>query len=268
MPASTVEGAIVSVALKRNIRPVAALPSISCHRREARDQTFGAGVEPEKQHRLDAISTKIDLEPRQNVFFEGDPAGFAFNVTRGMVKASKALPDGRRQITGFLYPGDFLGIALHNAYVYSAEALTCVTLCRFPRPKLRALFDEFPKLEIHLLSLTANELAAAQDQLLLLGRKSAREKVASFLLMLVQRAEPGGKTERLLHLPMTRLDIADYLGLSAETVSRTFSTFRGAGLIDYDLPTPVILQQPELLEVIAEGDTRQLFNHANASACG
>ena len=258
----------MSVALKRNFRSAETSPNISYHRCEVRDRTFCTGVEPEKLHRLDAIAKKIDLEPRQNVFFEGDPAGFVFNLTRGMVTASKALPDGRRQITGFLYPGDFLGIALHNAHVYSAEALTGVTLCRFPRSKLRALFDEFPKLEIRLLSLTANELAAAQDQMLLLGRKSAKERVVSFLLMLARRAEPRGETGRLLDLPMNRLDIADYLGLSAETVSRTFSTFRDAGLIDYVMPTAVILQQPELLEVIAEGDACQLFTPAATSACG
>jgi CRP/FNR family transcriptional regulator len=169
-----------------------------------------------------------------------------------MVRASKALPDGRRQITGFLYPGDFLGIAVHKAYVYSAEAITVVALCRFSRAQLRALFDDFPKLEIHLLSLSANELATAQDQMLLLGRKSAKERVASFLLMLAQRAESHGETGRLLDLPMNRMDIADYLGLSMETVSRTFSTFREEELIDYDMSTPVILRQPKLLEAIAE----------------
>ncbi len=258
----------MSVSFKRNVRSAAASSSISYHRREAGNRTFCAGVEQEKLHRLDAIAKKIDLEPRQVVFFEGDPAGFVYNLARGMVKTSKALPDGRRQITGFLYPGDFLGIVLHNAYVYSAEALTGVTLCRFSRPKLRALFDEVPKLEIHLLSLTANELAAAQDQMLLLGRKSARERVASFLLMLARRAETLGDPGRPLDLPMSRLDIADYLGLCVETVSRTLSTFPDAGLIDYVSPTPVILQRPELLETIAEGDAHRLFKHASASACG
>lgn len=130
------------------------------------------------------------------------------------------------------------------------------------------MFGEFPKLEIHLLSLTANELAAAQDQMLLLGRKSAKERVTSFLLMLARRAEPRGETGRLLDLPMNRLDISDYLGLSAETVSHTFSTFRDAGLIDHVMPTPVILRQPELLEVIAEGDACKLFTPAATTAYG
>ena len=244
----------MGVALTRDVGPAPASPSTPCHRCGVRNRTFCAGAKPEELHRLDAIATKVNLKRGQNVFFEGDPAGFVFNVTRGMVRASKALPDGRRQITGFFYPGDFLGVALHNAYMYNAEAVTGVALCRFPKPQLRALFDDLPKLEIHLLSLSANELATAQDQMLLLGRKSAKERVASFLLMLAQRAEPRGENARLLDLPMNRLDIADYLGLSAETVSRTFTTFREEGLIDYAKRTPVILRQPQLLEVIAEGD--------------
>ncbi len=152
--------------------------------------------------------------------------------------------------------------------MYCAEALTGVTLRRFPKSKLRVLFDEFPKLEIHLLSLTANELAAAQDQMLLLGRKSARERVASFLLMVARRAEKLDDPARALELPMSRTDIADYLGLNAETVSRTFSAFRATGLINYVLPTLVILQQPELLEKIAEGDACRLTAPAATPAWG
>ena len=250
----------MSVALKQDARSAAVSPGIPYHCREARNRSVNAG-EPDKLHRLAALATKIDLEPRRHVFFEDDPADFAFNVMRGTVKAFKALPDGRRQITGFLYPGDFLGIALHHAYAYSAETLTGVTLYRYPRSKLRALFDDFPKLEIHLLSLTANELAAAQEQMLMLGRKSAREKVASFLLMLTQQGKTLGDSERSIDLPMSRMDIADYLGLCAETVCRTLSTFRDAGLIDFNLPTPVVIHHPELLEVIARGEGQHRNSH-------
>jgi CRP/FNR family transcriptional regulator len=202
---------------------------------------------------LDGIATEVDFKPRQTVFFEDDSASFVFNLTRGIVRTSKTLPDGRRQITGFHYPGDFLGVALHGAHVYTAEAVTNVTFCRFPRSKLRALFDEFPKLEVHLLSATASELAMVQDRMLLLGRKSAREKVASFLLMLAQRAERCGENGRLLNLPMNRSDIGDYLGLSMETVCRTLSTFRKERLIDYEVSTSVILWQRDQLESMAEG---------------
>lgn len=258
----------MSVYLNRNVSPTVAHTNIPGNGYEALDRGCCAGVEPEKLRRLDAIAKEMNFEPRQIIFIEGDPAAFVFSLTRGMVGVSKALPDGRRQITGFLYPGDFLGISLHNAHVYSAEALTGVTLRRFPRSKLRTLFDEFPTLEIHLLSLTANELAAAQDQMLLLGRKSAQERVASFLLMLARRANVPYDPGRSLELPMSRLDIADYLGLSAETVSRTFSTFRARGLIDYVLPTMVSLQQPELLETIAEGNACRLIAPAATPAWG
>jgi CRP/FNR family transcriptional regulator len=243
----------MDVALKHDVKPIAELPNVPRHRCEVWNRTFCAGVGLKELRRLDGIATEVDLRPRQTVFFEGDPASFVFNVTRGMVIASKILPDGRRQITGIHYPGDFLGVALHSAYVYTAEAATSVTFCRFPRSKLRALFDEFPKLEIHLLSATASELARAQDRMLLLGRKSARERVASFLLMLAQRADRCGENGRLLNLPMNRVDIADYLGLSQETVCRTLSTFRKERLINYEVPTSVILWQRDQLETMAEG---------------
>jgi CRP/FNR family transcriptional regulator len=251
-PRGPVGGGAVGAILKTNARPTAALPTIPCHRCEVRDRAFCAGVEPEELDRLNAIVTQVRLNPRQMVFFEDDPADFVFNVTQGMVRVSKNLADGRRQVTGFLYPGDFLGVAFNDTYAYDAEAVNMVALCRFPRAKLRALFDDFPRLESRLLSATANELATAQDQMLLLGQKSARERVATFLLMLARRAERCGKSGRSLDLPMTRTDIADYLGLCMETVSRTLSSFRKEGLIDYDTITPVILQQRDQLESVAE----------------
>jgi CRP/FNR family transcriptional regulator len=167
---------------------------------------------------------------------EGDPAEHFFNVTAGNAKLFKLLPDGRRQITGFAGMGDFLGLAVSATYAFGAEALEPMKVCRFSRGKLRALLDDFPAMEKRLLEVASNELVAAQEQMLLLGRKNARERLASFLI--ARAAMPSNCLARepqmavVIRLPMTRSDIADYLGLTIETVSRTLTRFKSEGLID------------------------------------
>jgi CRP/FNR family transcriptional regulator len=181
--------------------------------------------------RLCSIISSSKIEVGATVIAEGDPATDLFNVVRGTVKLCKLLPDGRRQVTGFLFPGDFLGIALNDTYAYSAEAIEPLQLCRFPRKKLEALLVELPRLERRLLGETAHELAAAQDQMLLLGRKTAKERVASFLVSLSERAVKRRRPSSPLQIPMSRMDIADYLGLTTETVSRILTQLRQAKLI-------------------------------------
>lgn len=178
---------------------------------------------------LAAIARAAQLDAGESLFYEDDPAAEVFTVISGMLKLSKLLPDGRRQITGFLTPGDYLGLAFAERYVYSAEAVTPVRICRFPRPAFLGLLEQFPALEKALLGRAATELAAAQQQMLLLRRKTARERVASFLLQLAERQ--GADEGTVVDLPMTRTDIADFLGLTIETVSRNVASLRKAGLI-------------------------------------
>ncbi len=179
---------------------------------------------------LEAITTRIRLAAGRTLFDEGDPADGLFTLTEGVVKIFKMLADGRRQITGFLLPGDFLGLAFFRSYAYSAEAVTDALLCRFPRDRFMALLERHPALEKELLSRASSELAAAQEQMLLLGRKSAKERVASFLLALARRHPGAGAAP--VPLPMSRYDIADYLGLTIETVSRELQAARASGVID------------------------------------
>lgn len=202
-----------------------------CDTCEIREISVCRTMAPDELARLQAIITSGQAEAGQAIIHEGDPAENLFNVISGAVKLYKLLPDGRRQITGFLFPGDFLGIALNETYVYTAEALTPVRLCRFPRRRLEALLKDIPALEHQLLDEVATELVAAQDQMLLLGRKTARERVASFLLMLAKRAERHGRQVNPVELPMSRADIADYLGLTTETVSRTVTQLRQSNTI-------------------------------------
>lgn len=191
-----------------------------------RDMSICQVLDEDELQRLAEIATNMTLDARQPVIDEGEAAAFLFNVTSGTVKLYKLLPDGRRQITGFLYGGDFLGIAMNESYAYSAEAVDKVTLCRFSRPKFENLLTALPNLEKRLLSAASNELVQAQDQMVLLGRKTAKEKIISFLLSLSSRQEARGGALSPVSLPMSRADIADYLGLTTETVSRTFSLLK------------------------------------------
>jgi CRP/FNR family transcriptional regulator len=188
-------------------------------------------LEPAELAKMASITHRLRVRPQDTIFKEGDPAGQVFNITSGMVKLFKLLPDGRRQITGLLGMGDFVGMTISDTYAYSAEALTDGWLCRFRRNELEARLHEFPHMQRRLFSMASNELRAAQDQMLLLGRKTAKERLCSFLLMLSNRAVRTGQRASPVHLAMTRTDIADYLGLTIETVSRTLTQLKAAGLV-------------------------------------
>ncbi len=175
------------------------------------------------------MATTRRLNAGETLFYEGDPAQHVFTITEGTLKLYKLLSDGRRQITGFLLPGDFLGLASSASYVSSAEAVTPLTICRFPRRQFMQLLEELPQLEKELLARASSELAEAQDRMLLLGRKTARERLASFLLRLADRRRPCAP--ETIALSMSRADIADYLGLTIETVSRTFTSLKTDGII-------------------------------------
>jgi CRP/FNR family transcriptional regulator len=202
-----------------------------CQACKVRDIVFCGALEEAELSALSSIKSIMELERDDLLFQEGESADYLFNVTSGVIRVYKLLPDGRRQITGFLFPGDFLGIANNDEYTYSAEAVTHTSVCRFRRGKLEAVLMQFPKLEHRLLSIASHELAAVQDQMILLGRKTARERVASFLVMLSDRATRSSLPSNPISLPMGRADIGDFLGLTLETVSRTMSRLRREGII-------------------------------------
>ncbi len=195
----------------------------------------------------------------EQIMQEGDKAAFFYNVNNGHVRLSKSLPDGRRQITGFASAGHFLGLAKSDKNVCSAEAMEPTTVCRFNRPSLMAVFEEFPALERKLLDVATHELVLAQEQMLLLGRKTAIERVATFLLAWAAREDlcPAGhlpKPNAALHLPLSRTDLADYLGLTIETVSRSLSQLKRDGFIDIPGIHGITLLKPQGLAHIAEAE--------------
>jgi len=224
-----------------------------CSACTVRGMTICAPLDNQELAQVSALMTSVELTAGEPLFDEGEEAGNVYNVTSGTVKVYKLLPDGRRQVTGFLFPGDFVGLAKQETYAFSAEAVTPCLLCRFPRSKLENLMQRMPKIEQRLLNIASNELVAAQEQMLLLGRKTAREKIASFLLMLSKRARQRGQVDDPVMVPMSRTDIGDYLGLTTETVSRSFTQLKQDGVIQLLPNHQVKLAQREALEDIAGG---------------
>ena len=210
-------------------------------------------LEPHCAARLRSLISRIHLTPKQVLFIEAEPAKHHFTIVDGVISISKSLADGRRQIVGFMFPGDFLGVADEESYSCTAQAVTPVELCRFPRSSFDALAQECPEIEHRLLHAVSTELVEAQEHMLILGRQSAEERLCSFLLHLGKRAPHRGEPDNPVRLPMSRGDIGDYLGLSLETVSRTFTVLRDHGLIKLtDAHTVEVLDRDQLLQ-IAEG---------------
>ena len=234
-------------------QPRAAPLRAPCGACPVRHLTLCATLEEPELAEMSAIVSSMEIGPGEPLFDEGEPAQHLFNVTTGAVKIYKLLADGRRQMTGFLFAGDFLGLANEETYAYSAEAVTRTVLCRFPRRKLERLLEKYPKMEHRLLGMASHELAVAQEQMLLLGRKTAREKIASFLLMLSRRSVQRGQNADPVAVPMSRNDIGDYLGLTTETVSRTFTQLKQGGSINLLPGGKVEMADRARLEDIAEG---------------
>jgi CRP/FNR family transcriptional regulator len=192
------------------------------------------------------------VDAREDIFLDGDEASHVFEILDGIVCAYRILPDGERHIIAFYYPGDVLGYCCLGGYAYSAQALTSVRMRRIPRTILERSLTQKPELAQRLLHMAALELAATRDHLVCLAAKSAEAKAASFLLALSRRNEITGEDPYLIRLPMTRLDIADYLGLTIETVSRMFNKFKRAGWIDLPRATLVVIKDAGRLSRLAE----------------
>ncbi|MCG8354442.1 MAG: helix-turn-helix domain-containing protein [Kiloniellales bacterium] len=193
-------------------------------------------------------------QPKDVIFYQGDPCEHLFEVVEGVVKLYKLTPDGRRQVTGFLYPGQFLGLGWNELYTQTAEAVSGAKLCRYPHAKLDEWLTLYPALGRRLLSATTTELVLAQDQMLLLGRKTARERIASFLVRLLERQEDDDDPSDEIYLPMIRADIADFLGLTAETVSRVLGRLRDCRIIEIPDHGCIQVCDRDRLEELAEGD--------------
>jgi CRP/FNR family transcriptional regulator len=174
---------------------------------------------------FERIARHIHVTSNEALFTAGQIAHSVHNLTEGVARLYKLLPDGRRQIIGFALPGDFLGTAPSDRYGYSADAIGSVSVCRLSREAFTHFIAQRPHFLLRINEFAARELMLAQEQMLLLGRRTAEEKIASFLVGWRERLAHIGYERQTIALPMSRQDIADYLGLTIETVSRTLTRF-------------------------------------------
>ena len=164
----------------------------------------------------------------EELFAEGDEAEFFYQVVSGAIRSYKLLSDGRRQIDAFHLRGDILGLEAGSQHRFSAEAIGNATVIAYRRSRLGSLIQDDAAFRDRIMTATLRSLERAQDHMLLLGRKTAQEKMATFLLDMAERLS---KDDEHFELPMQRSDIADHLGLTIETVSRTLTQFARSGLI-------------------------------------
>ena len=213
---------------------------------------------------VSAIRIFEDIDERQSqakrlakhemLFGEGDKGGRYFEVLEGVLCSFRILHDGRRQILSFNYPGDIVGIGHEVECKCSCEAVSEARVRCIPAATLERSIESRPDIARKLLKAATIELASMHDHFVLVGRKSASEKLASFLLALAQRYESDENGEVVFQLPMTRTDIADFLGMTIETVSRRFTALRKMGVIDLPQTTTVHVRDMVRLEELAEGD--------------
>ena len=197
---------------------------------------------------LEQIGTSRSFTRDEAIYAESDLSDCWYNVISGTVRICKLLADGRRHIAEFCFPGDCFGLPASGVRVASAEAVGAVVVTRYPQRASDRLRDENPRLARGLYDRTLRELIHAQTRMLLLGRMTASERVASFLLEISDRKD----TPHALDLPMSRNDIADYLGLTIETVCRVLSGFRRNGIIAIPMPYRIELRDREVLEALCE----------------
>jgi CRP/FNR family transcriptional regulator len=198
------------------------------------------------------IGLTLEKAAGQTIIVEGDRRTHAYRVLAGAVRLYKSLPDGRRQVIDFLVAGDCFGLLGIEHYTYSVEAIVRSTVARYPRANIETAVRSNPQFAVRLLEFAETDLERAHVQMLLLGRKSAEEKVAAFLMRFASRRDNAADGRLVIRLPVSRQDMADYLGLTIETVSRTLSRLRQDGLIALESRQQVVLERPLELEALAD----------------
>ncbi|MDW6024810.1 Crp/Fnr family transcriptional regulator [Mesorhizobium sp. BAC0120] len=222
-----------------------------CHACEARHRGLCGALDPQQLIALSKTSSRREVPTGAELIGEAELVERYSNVLSGVVKLTKTLKDGRQQIVGLQFAPDFLGRPFKAESAMNAEAVTTVSLCSFPKATVERMMKESPELERRLLNQTLKQLDEARDWLVTLGRKTAAEKVASFLLLIARNIDPTGGSDtrsKAFDLPLTRSDIADFLGLTIETVSRQLTKLRTQGLIRIENNRHVVIHDIARLE--------------------
>ena len=208
-----------------------------CRSCEARHKGICGALSPEQLTALSKKTFKKNHRAETELVASDKDINTYSNILRGVVKLTKLMADGRQQIVGLQFAPDFLGRPFSKSSRFSAEAATDVELCTFSKGLIDRMIKDSPELEHKLLEQTLKELDEARDWMLTLGRKTAAEKVASFLHLIAVHADPNALDEDgpvTFELPLTRADIADFLGLTIETVSRQLTKLRKDGVIEIE----------------------------------
>lgn len=204
----------------------------SCELCVVREQSICAEFGPREFAQIEKTMARRTVSKGRALMEEGSPNDSLFIVVRGSFRLSKHLEDGRRQVTGFLFPGDFMGVRATMSSAYTAEALEDSHVCHFPHKFLDAIAADRPGVKDRLIARGQTEYHKAQDHIVLLGKKTAEERVESFLRLVAKSIGREGESDSTkTPLPMPRQDIADYLGLRLETLSRTLAALKKKGAI-------------------------------------
>ncbi|HVM83407.1 MAG TPA: helix-turn-helix domain-containing protein [Candidatus Binatia bacterium] len=199
---------------------------------------------------LQGIGATLRFKRNAAVFSEGDPSSHVYKVVSGAVRTCRVLMDGRRQIADFFLPGDFFGLDWQSEHAFTAEAVSDAVIISYPRAQIETLGDTEPGIRKLLMALLCKGLSETQDHLVMLGRQTAQERLAWFLLTAMKRTSSSAK----LDLPMSRLDIADYLGLTIETVSRGISEFKRRRYITVAGAHEITVRNADMLQALASGE--------------
>ncbi|MFN3663451.1 transcriptional regulator FnrL [Yoonia sp.] len=209
--------------------------------------------EPDEINLLEEVKFYRSYAAGQSVFYAGDPLEFVGSIVSGVASLTRTLPDGRVQMVGLLLPADFMGRPNRETIETDIIAETDLMLCCFRRKPFEKLIEQTPHVGQRLLEMTLDELDAAREWMLVLGRKTAREKIASLLYMIATRMvklKPGAVQQVAFTLPITRETMANYLGLTIETVSRQMSALKKDGVISFDERRDI--RVPDLEDLKAE----------------
>ncbi len=221
----------------------------------------GTTHQPIRRPVADALSERFEVAgvrpvaAKEHLFCEGDQATHVYRVEAGHICIYRTMTDGRRQVIDFAYPGDVIGLGALGEHAANAQATVKTQVRCLPIATLNELAQSDPRVGMKLYEALSRELLAARELLFTVSQRTASERLASFLLGLSRRNARRGENADEIVLPMTRSDIADFLGLTIETVSRTFTKFRHDGLIDLEQCILVTIRDMEALEELASGES-------------
>lgn len=228
---------------------------ILCRACEARHKGICGALSSEQLIKLSKHTTKHSETSDSELVAGGEDIATYSNIISGVVKLVKLMADGRQQIVGLQFAPDFLGRPFKQMSSVSAEAATGVRLCSFPAKVMDDLIEETPELEHRLHEQSLKELDEAREWMLTLGRKTAAEKVASFFFMIASNIDPEARsknTDIMFEIPLKRADIADFLGLTIETVSRQITKLRKVSVIEIENNRTVIIKDLDKLKRACE----------------